>query len=389
MRPGVHQKLEKKLREPDDVSSNQNERKELPRLKPRLEKVATTQGAFFTRNMLIRDLKYFNAYLDSDTKKEEMELKALGELALKVLVSAEEKSPQACVLTDAVYSKFTAEDINKLAVSVAKMCDITSLQPDNPLESLGSELFDKLSVITKSQAASLKSIQELVGKNFGSLSSPLQGAIGEHLRKINSISESLRASPAMEAFRKMQEENTETLRKYSESSVVKEARGLGSKIGTKIPSQLIEPPTLPVIDLESPLTRSASASEAATQQLREVVGYTGQLTEQLGSLQTLFLTQVFPEWKASLQDNTDNANRSLKYAVRALWVSVGVAVVTTAIQLLISHQYKMENDAQQLENQLIWQQQLEAIKSISGGDSTDIPSERYQEGQWLKAGSSL
>lgn len=338
---------------------------------PPLEKVSTTQGDFYTRRIMVKDLKKLSQNLDENTKKEEINLKGLGELSLKVLVSVEDKFPYAPALTEDVYRLLSEDDFKILATSVARACGVGPLPPGDSLESLGSVVFDELFDFIKKQAEQSKRLKEILGKNFGALSSPLQGAIGEHLRQIGSIAEGLRNSPAMQSVRWLQDKYSNPLGDELTSRLQEVAR-MGRTIGqvgnfrpASDESQSIEFSSVPAIDFaKTPAARAANASEVAAQQLREVAGLTAQMADRLTSLHTLFLTEVFPEWKESLQRSSRDANRSLRHAVWALVVSIVVAIGTTGIQLWVSRQYKLESDAQQVEAERVLRQQLEVLRSL-------------------------
>lgn len=343
------------------------------KLRP-LEKVSTTQGNFYVRDVRLLDLKRFEKYLAKGVKKEETNLKDLGELALKTLVSTGPEYPWEPALTEGIYRKLSEADVEQLALGVAQAGGATALPPGEPLEALGSVLFDGFPSEKSLFGEQDKISESLFRKNFGTLPLSLQGALGEQIKKINTITESLRGSPAIAELQRI----NENLNRFRDNPFTK--GGLGTMGGNSLaenskPREFVSNPasSIPRLNVQSfpainvadtPMGRAASASEEAAQQLREVAGLAAQMAEQVGTLHTIFLTQVLPEWKDSLQKNTANANRSLRNAVVALVISIVVAVVLAGLQLWTGYLYNSESSAQQSVSERVSKQQLDALQSI-------------------------
>ena len=98
----------------------------------------------------------------------------------------------------------------------------------------------------------------------------------------------------------------------------------------------------------------------------------GQMASQMEKLQTMFLTEVLPEWHTNLEGSAKSAStalvqaeRSLFWAKWALIASVVVTVLMTVWQVWIAHDYNLENDIQQNTSELLMRQQLAASQELN------------------------
>jgi hypothetical protein len=374
-------------------------------------------------------------------------LKALGEAALKTLVGIESSSEKTPALTEEIYAKLTDDDIRALAAGVAKACDLGPLREGEALEALGAALFEHLTQHANRLAESTAKIKQMLDTSFGSLSETVKTALGDNLSRLSDIRERLQMSPALEAMRKVQEDQkgawarlsgiVESLKAspgfdamqkmqeahkslYSGLPAIENSLKISSAFETqhKALSDIVEQlskddfansQSQPVsglafrntqrteIDIsalrptrfeETPLGRATSrtvaASEESARQLQEVVGLVAQMAEQTEKLQTVFLTEVLPQWFKNLKDASNASNemltqtgKSLSWAKWALIGSVFVTILMTCWQLWIASEYKLENDAQQKTSESLMRQQLLAAQELNKRLATD--SIRWKE----------
>ncbi|MDP3392017.1 MAG: hypothetical protein Q8Q40_02645 [Methylococcaceae bacterium] len=353
------------------------------------EPVLTSQGTFYVRYMTVSDLKAFNSYLDKNKDKTNTDLKVLGESALKTFVCTDGGPENTPALSEEIYSKLTIKDIQDLAAGLVQICDLGPLPEGDALLGLGAVLFDSITMEAKRLSENTTEIKRILDKNFGSISESAKIALGDNLNALSSIRENLMISSAVESMRKNFEnqENlyksgiTKSIRSQLETdSVAKEAR---------IHELFIPPPIhFPKLE-ETPVGRAAIASEESARQLREVAGLVGQMAEKLGSLHTVFLTDVLPQWVNNLENSSQATNQTLNQAERSLvWAkrALFASVVLTIFQLYIAREYKLENDTQQKTSESLMRQQLEAFHDNNKQLAAD--SKRLQE-EFLKLSQSL
>ena len=348
----------------------------------------------------------FNDYLDKNSEKTSLNFKALADLSLKVLTCTDNDPEKTQAITEETYTKLTGDDIKALAVALTKACNLRPLPEGDTLEALGAILFDHLTEQIRNMVESDAKIKQMLDKNFGSLSESLKVNLGENLSALSAIRESLKMSPAVEAMRKIQEEqkqfygglsaiqkslkmspHLEAMQKVQE----KQKRLYGqnesgfapattpfSKSGIDV-SSLILPPKFEETPVGRAASRVAIAGEESARQLGEVAGLVGQMVEEMAKLQTSVQMEVLPQWYKNIEDSSDATNKilnqtektlnqtekSLYWARWALIASVIVTVTMTGWQLWIGHQYKLENDAQQNTSESLMRQQLSAAQELN------------------------
>lgn len=118
---------------------------------------------------------------------------------------------------------------------------------------------------------------------------------------------------------------------------------------------------------ETPIGHAMIASEATAAKLNEVVGFVAAIADKVAGLSQLVVKDVLPEWmtklaedKESAAKSTEQANESLKWTRRGVWVAVAVTFACTAWQLYIAHVYKVDSDQGQAASDRRAQAQLEA-----------------------------
>jgi hypothetical protein len=263
---------------------------------------------------------------------------------------------------------------------VAKACDLPPLSEGEPIEALGSVLFDDL----RKHAEKLAELSRSIAKTFGTLSESVRSTLGQNLAELNSIRASLNATSAVEALRKQLEFKTplDTLKEMSRTASdadalrkMHEETGLGSvqremerlrQVPTPAPSikPHLEVRQLPDFS-NSLIARTAEAVEESAKQLREVAGLTGQMAAQIGSLAELVVTKVLPEWYKNLQDNSKTAAKNIRIAVVAIIISSIVSVGVTGWQVWVARDYKFENDQQQDRIEKLMRDQLAEMQATN------------------------
>lgn len=262
--------------------------------------VETSQGTFFARHMTIRDIKLFSEYFDEKSDKGSIDLRALGERLLKLLVCANNETDKEPVLTEDVYKKLSPADIKLLTEGVSEACNVVLLSDGDSLTALGSAVFDQLVEQGKRMAETAAKIKETMNSSFGSMPASLKATLGENLTGLATISEALKMSPAVEAMQKAQEERdrlfgsvvkelvgnsaaSEALRNFREDKdcvVNSMKKGFpsdfhkgNSSVGPSAPEPFLRLPS-PKME-EGPIGRAAIAAEESAAQLQEVSGLAG------------------------------------------------------------------------------------------------------------------
>jgi hypothetical protein len=376
---------------PAEQPSKGGTNKLILKLPPRVP-VNTSQGLLFARHLALADFTTFDEHLTQE--KHSTDLKGLGTRLLKTLVCAERATGQteSPALTEEVYDKLSCDDIKALAEGVAKACDAGPLPEGQPLEALGSVMFDmmvehtrRMAESAKQIAASVTEVQRTLAKGFGGVSATVQAALAENLSGMSVIRERLKTSAAVEAIRKAQEneqnvvdrfaedlrrpsELSEALRKATQGTLTKDVRAMLAEgaisQGAGRADTFLPRVSMPPFE-ETPLGRAAIAGEASVRQLQEVAGLVGQMTEQLGRLHTLFLTEVIPQWVENLEEGSRSTNTSIGLARKAIYWSIGVTVLMTSWQVWLARDYKIENDKQQEASEALVRQQLTAAQELN------------------------
>lgn len=350
------------MAEEQDSGKNNKGQKKLKISIKEKKPVITSQGIFYVRYMAVSDLEKFSSYLDNTKDSSPTNLKSIGELALKTFVCNDNSSDNKPVLTEEIYEQLTTEDIEALAIAVARECNANLLPEGDLLEALGTAIFDVISRYTKNTAE----INQTLAKNFQSVSESVRASLGDSLKGMFSITESLKMSPALDSITN----STASLGSLCASSLSKNtSQFVRDNLEKK--SEVIElyhRPIIPKLE-QTPAGRAAIASEESARQLREVAGLVGQMAEQLGKLHTVFLTEVVPQWVNDLEASSQTTNKTLNQAERSLFwakwaliASVIVTVLMTGWQLYVAREYKLENDGQQKTSELLMRQQLEAVQ---------------------------
>ena len=333
--------------------------------------VTTSQGTFYVRHLSVGDMKTFAGYFDEKKDKASHDLRALGELALKTLVCTDNDPEKTSALTEETFSELSSTDIELLIDGVIEVCCLTPLAGNKTLESLGSIVFDEVTSDIKRTLEMNKKLKSSMGSAFGSLSQGAMKSLVDSMSSLNAVRDSLKLSPAVEAFRKLQEDQERLFGGMAHKEMLAQA-----KI-SEMPQPRMPELYMPKIE-ETPMGRAAIASEDSATQLREVAGLVGDMADKLANLHTVFLTEVIPQWVDSLEENSDamkttlsQAETSLFWAKWALIASVVVTIAMTAWQICIARDYKLDNDKQQTDAVLIMKEQLKASQELSKQLKTD------------------
>lgn len=340
--------------------------------------VTTSQGTFYIRHLSVGDMKTFTGYFDEGKDKASHDLRALGELALKTLVCTNNDPEKTSALTEEIFSQLSNTDIELLIGGVIEVSDLTPLPDSKTLESLGSIVFDQVTSDIKNTRETAEKLKRTMNSAFGSLSQGAMKSLVDSMSSLNAVRDSLKLSPAVGAFRKIQEDQERLFGGVAHKELLAQAKILKAP-NTRMPELYI-----PKFE-DTPIGRAAIASEDSATQLREVAGMVGDMADKLADLHTVFLTKIIPEWTSSLEENSKamnksfhNAEQNLKWAKWALIASVIVTIATTVWQIWIAHDYKLENDKQEADAVLIMKAQLKASQDLTEqlkADSTQLKKE--------------
>jgi hypothetical protein len=348
------------------------------------------QGTFYARPMTLNDWSAFAVYFGDEKKKKDIDLCALGELLLKKLVCTESEVTTIPALTDSVYTSLNAAEISALVEAVAQACRVHPLSEGASLEGLGSAVYDQTGTSMRLLNEKFSETKTILERNFGDLSMHAKSALSESMRGFAEISESLRKSSLVSAALEAQQLRNEVLKSFSaEAAALKtvsesaragmESSSLLQTMGAdalnphqqratfaqpKIVSHYAPKLELPRLE-ETPLGRTAIAGEEAAKKLQELAGLTGQMTNQIGQLHALFLTEVVPQWANNLKVGSAATNTSIQLARRAIYWFIGVTVLMTAWQIWIASEYKTESDKQQSTSAQLLGEQLAEYQRLN------------------------
>lgn len=334
--------------------------------------VEIAQGRLFARHIVTGDLPVFSKYLNENNSGAETDFSELGKLGILRLVCTDETGDCVPALTEESYTSLTEADVAALAKAVSQACEFSSSADSGSLTALGSALAKYLSALAKQLNKSSEAIRQSVGANFANLSATVQATLGDRFSALSAARNALGTSTAVEAAQLAHERL---------NSFVGQAVAGVPRVG-----DAITPPSRPlIVDIEPfrppkfeetaagrTAARAASASEESAKQLSEVAGLMGTMAEQMAALQTVFLSEVLPQWFQNLEDGA-NATRttlrqtesSLFWAKWALVASVVVSIVMTGWQVWLAREYKLENDKQQENTELLLRQQLKAAQDLN------------------------
>lgn len=354
----------------ENSNSSSNKKIDISSLmKQALISINTSQGVLYVRHLSVGDFKKFSGVFNEKTDKNETDLKALGKFAVKTLVSADDRFEDTTELTEHDFSQLNEDDIRRLVEGIVKVSNLPALSGIDALQDLGSLIFDEfLDQIKRSREMSEKMnerMKGMLGSAFGSISNGAMKSLADSMSSLNAVRDSIKLSPAVEAFKKTQEDQERIL------------GGLfGKHLQTDADTLEIPVPRMPELYMpkfeETPIGRAAIASEDSATQLREVAGLVGDMADRLAALHTVFLTEIIPQWVDSLEKNSGAINTSLAQAEESLFwakwaliASVFVTIAMTGWQIWIASDYKLDNDQQQGISLSIMKEQLKASQDLN------------------------
>ena len=239
------------------------------------------------------------------------EAPTIGEAAIRALTGTEEKADDEAALSDNVFSRLSPGDIQDLASSVAKANRLGDLPAGKtPIEGLGE-------LILKKRAADLEAAKQLREKILSSAFAGLETSTAQRLRGQLDGMDAIRAS-------------------------IKQS---GIPVSNHLPMSV---PKLYTPDPKTtPMGRAATASELTATHVAKVVDQTADLVLKMSELTDTFIVKVIPEWRQQLADeqkasaesnakaveNLSVATQGLRTAQRTLWVTIGIAFATMAVQI--------------------------------------------------------
>ena len=327
--------------------------------------ITTSLGTFYVRHLSVGDLKTFTGYFDNNIDKASHDLIALGELALKTLVCTDNNPETKSALNQEIFSQLSSADIELLIDGIIEVSSLTPLPESKTLEGLGSIVFDQITSDIKRTLETAEKLKRKMNSAFGSISHGAMKSLVDSMSSLNAARDSLKLSPAVGVFRKIQEDQDRLFGGVANKEFLTQSKIL------KAPYNPMPELYMPKFE-DSPIGRAAIASEDSATQLREVAGLVGDMADKLANLHTVFLTEVIPQWVSSLKANgvamnksLKNADDNLKWAKWALMGSVVVTILMTIWQIMIAHDYKVENDKQQSDALLIMKEQLETSQQLN------------------------
>lgn len=354
----------------ENSNSSSNKKIDISSLmKQALIPINTSQGILYVRHLSVGDLKKFSSVFNEKKDKNETDLKALGEFAVKTLVSSDDSFEDTSELTEDDFSQLNEDDIRSLVEGIIKASNLPALSGSEILQDLGSLIFDEfLDQIKRLREMNEKMSEKMkstLNSAFGSISHGAMKSLQDSMSSLNAVRDSLKLSPAVEAFKKIQEDQERMFGGISSKDLLAQASILD------IPKPRMPELYMPKFE-ETPIGRAAIASEDSAIQLREVAGLVGDMADRLAALHTVFLTEIIPQWVDSLEKNSGAINTSLSqtekslfWAKWALIASVFVTIAMTGWQIWIASDYKLDNDKQQSVSLSIMESQLKASQDLN------------------------
>jgi len=334
-------------------------------MKQALIPINTSQGVLYVRHLSDGDLKKFSGVFNEKKDKNETNLKALGEFAVKILVSTDDGFEDTSELTEDDFSQLNEYDIRSLVEGIIKASNLPALSGGEILQDLGSLIFDWLLDQIKRVRETNEKMKNTLNSAFGSISHGAMKSLQDSMSSLNAVRDSLKLSPAVEAFKKIQEDQERMFGGISSKDLLAQVNILD------IPKPRMPELYMPKFE-ETPIGRAAIASEDSAIQLREVAGLVGDMADRLAALHTVFLTEIIPQWVDSLEKNSGTINTSLSqtekslfWAKWALIASVFVTIAMTGWQIWIASDYKLDNDKQQSVSLSIMEAQLKASQDLN------------------------
>lgn len=329
----------------------------------------TTQGRLFARHIVAKDLSTFAKYVDQGAAVGSADLEALGKLALLNLIVMDDSLDKTPALTEESLALLTPDDVETLAKAIAKACN---LQPDSTikgLRGLGEALQESLSAFAKQLTESADAIKKTIAKSFGTLPKTVTASLGEKFSALSAARNALNATNAVSSAIEAHERNLGlTGRALPEVNLPTHSMPKRVEL---LNFEAFRPPRFEETAPGRAAARAVTASEESARQLTEVAGLMGTMAEQMAALQTVFLSEVLPEWFRNLEDGGKattttlrQAEKSLFWAKWALIASVFVSVAMTGWQVWLAREYKVENDKQQETSETLMRQQLRALQEL-------------------------
>lgn len=359
--------------------------------------VPTSAGTVFVRRLTVDDFETFTqAYSDVAAA----EAAPIGAVALQTLSGTVESAEDRTPLADEVLAALSEADRRALAAAIAETSSMGEL-PDGPAdEALGGLVKAKFEELAKTMTKAAADLKTALEGSVGLLSKAVQSTLKDRVEGLAAIKDSLWATSASEAARRLQEGRgasaigdlfkTGALGQTGTVALKRAIADLDAN-RLKVESTAVraptfyEPPRIEIPPVEkTPMGRAAIASEEAARQLQEVTGLTAAMAAQMAELSQVVVTQAVPELLNKLADDRkaeqrtlEQARDSLRWTKWAVIASVVVTVAVTAWQLWVARAYKLENDGQQRTTEALMRQQLETARALNQRLAED--SQRLQE----------
>lgn len=353
----------------ENSNSSSNKKIDISSLmKQALIPINTSQGILYVRHLSVGDFKKFSGVFNEKKDKNETDLKALGEFAVKTLVSSDDSFEDTSELTEDGFSQLSEDDIRSLVEGIIKASNLPALSGGEVLQDLGSLIFDEfLDQIKRLREMNEKMSEKMkstLNSAFGSISHGAMKSLVDSMSSLNLARSSLQLSPVVESYRKFHEDHERLLGGFNKST-------FSNASAFEVSKPPIHELLIPNI-ADTPMGRAANASEESAAQLREVAGMVGNMADKLANLHTVFLIEVLPQWGNSLKENSkamnttlEQAETNLAWAKWALIISVIMTTLMTGWQIWIASDYKLDNDKQQSVSLSIMEEQLKASQDLN------------------------
>ena len=330
--------------------------------------VQTSKGEVYARSVTVSDLTRLDADgTISKQPKATVDTASLGRLAVHVLVAREKSGSVEPAFSREEVEALPQSDLQKLAEAVASACKIELTAGEDITAALGSALHEMVAEEQGKKLSSLTAkLPATLARSFSGMPS-IKLALEEQLKGIASLRDSLRLSPAVEAMLKAQD-LARTHQSLVPDSLKQAAERAQRDSAFPTTPDFVGPPPVVVDIHQTPLGRSARASEEAAAHLRDVAGMTAQLAAKIGELSELVVAQVLPRWFDQLKGDAEATRSSASHAEKSLWWAKWAIVASVAVsggQLCQSWWYNGDNDQQQKVAESLLRGQLEEAKKAN------------------------
>lgn len=325
-------------------------------LRPAKVPVETKLGTFFLRRARVFDWKHFES--DDPVK--------LGRSVLRQLCSRVEDKHVSDPLADSDLDTLRPEDIDSLALVIAKSNEWSDLTLEPGIQGLG-KLVEKAKERERERFAKVSQrLRESIGSDYAFLG-------GETLEKL-----------------KQQVAGLADFRRVAGYDRITELMRAAVPAGPQaaLAASFVDRPPQRVLlarPEDSPMGRATLESAKNS---REVAEKMDGLVELVGGLNQTLITEVLPAWIKQVDDNQDHAQQSLKKAERSLFwakwaliASVAASVFLTWWQIEVTRSIDADSSRQQKRSEELLRDQLAVQRLLANQQSRDADQLRESRKQ--------